>query len=130
MISPKRHLFYWLVAAICAAAYRLIQWLGEMSGISPYLLGIIFTSTAIFTAQHATYNERWSLVTYYTILGAAVVSLGTVANAFNKRFAPDPEQDRLGQELAIHIQLGFLVIAETEWRKFRVRGASLIEGST
>lgn len=117
MISLKWNAFYWLAAAISAVTYRLVQWLGETSGVSRYLLGSVFTTIAVFAARHATYEEHRSLATYYTILGAAVVSLGKVAHAVNETFAMDPEQHRLRQELSIHIPFGFLFIAQVEFMK-------------
>lgn len=127
MLSPKRHLSYWFACGTAALIYRISPWTSQEPRRDPFIWMILLCIVTSRLSQRLIFQYQspfLKLAIYYTLLSCTMFSLGSLTDTLvDNHTSPDlsgsVSQER--RKVIIHLLLGFVVVAEAEWRVDRVR---------
>ena len=127
MLSQTRHLAYWLACGVTTLIYHIYPWQSQEPKRDPFIWMVLLCIVTSSWLQRPIYQYQYYLLRsaiYYTVLSCTIFSLGGLVDTLvDNHTIPDlsgsVSQSR--RKVLIHLLLGFVVIAEAEWRAYRVR---------
>lgn len=114
MLSPKRHLPYWLISITVAALYQLI--IRPIYDRWPYVVALFGLIITLFIREVTPPLKRLS--PYYGAVAILVLSLGEASSAIARvcsTISTAAGQESVFRLFTLHARLVFVLLAEMEY---------------